>query len=69
MCSSDLRTAGVFDAVFDFDAATTDPATGAMRQAFIPNSTDGGPVDHLHPNRQGYAAMAATVDIDALMAR
>ncbi len=62
-----IRTSGVFDAVFDFDRATTDPATGAMRDAFIPNSTDGGPGDHLHPNRLGYAAMAGAVALDALI--
>lgn len=62
-----IRTSGLFDGVFDFDRATTDPATGAMRDAFIPNSTDGGPGDHLHPNRLGYAAMAGAVTLDALM--
>lgn len=62
-----IRASGVFDGVFDFDRATTDPATGAMRDAFIPNSTDGGPGDHLHPNRLGYAAMAGAVALDALM--
>ena len=62
-----IRTSGLFDGVFDFDRATTDPATGAMRDAFIPNSTDGGPGDHLHPNRLGYAAMAGAVALDALM--
>ena len=61
-----IRTSGVFDGVFDFDRATTDPATGAMKDAFIPNSTDGGPGDHLHPNRLGYAAMAEAVDLTAL---
>lgn len=62
-----IRTSGLFDGVFEFDRATTDPATGAMRDAFIPNSTDGGPGDHLHPNRLGYAAMAGAVALDALM--
>ncbi len=62
-----IRTSGLFDGVFDFDRVTTDPATGAMRDAFIPNSTDGGPGDHLHPNRPGYAAMAGAVALDALM--
>ncbi len=62
-----IRTSGLFDGMFDFDQATTDPATGAMRDAFIPNSTDGGPGDHLHPNRLGYAAMAGAVTLDALM--
>lgn len=61
-----IRTSGVFDGVFDFDNVTTDPATGAMKDAFIPNSTDGGPGDHLHPNRLGYAAMAEAVDLAVL---
>ena len=62
-----IRTSGLFDAVFDFDRATIDPRTGAMRDAFVPNSTDGGPGDHLHPNRLGYAAMAGAVVLDVLM--
>jgi lysophospholipase L1-like esterase len=55
--------------VFDFDAATTDPATGAMKEAFVPNSTDGGAGDHLHPNRLGYAAMAGAADLNVLLGR
>ncbi len=62
-----IRTAGVFDAVADFDRATTDPATGALKEAFVPNSTDGGPGDYLHPNRLGYAAMGAAVDLEPLL--
>lgn len=62
-----IRTSGVFDAVFDFDTATTDPATGAMREAFVPNSTDGTAGDHLHPNRLGYAAMAGAADLNVLL--
>ena len=62
-----IRTAGLFDGVIDFDNATIDPVTGAMRDAFIPNSTDGGPGDHLHPNRLGYAAMAGAVDLTQLV--
>lgn len=64
-----IRSAGVFDAVFDFDAATTDPATGAMKDAFVPNSTDGSAGDHLHPNRLGYAAMAGAADLNVLLGR
>ena len=67
MLNAFIRTSGVFDAVFDFDRATSDPATGAMRDVFIPNSTDGGPGDHLHPNRQGYAAMADAIEIEKLV--
>jgi lysophospholipase L1-like esterase len=58
-----IRTGGLFDAVADFDAATVDPATGGLREAFVPNSTIGGPGDRLHPNRAGYQAMGNAVDI------
>ena len=59
-----IRTSGLFDAVADMDAATVDPATGAMRPAFLPPSSIGGTVlDYLHPNRAGYQAMANSVDI------
>jgi len=58
-----IRTGGLFDAVADFDAATVDPATGALREAFVPNSTVGGAGDRLHPNRAGYQAMGNAVDL------
>ena len=58
-----IRTGGMFDAVADFDAATRDPATGALRSDFVPNSTVGGAGDHLHPNRAGYQAMGSAVDL------
>jgi lysophospholipase L1-like esterase len=61
-----IRTGGLFDAVADFDAATLDPATGAVEPPFQPNMTIGGPGDLLHPNRVGLQAMAQTVDIDLL---
>jgi lysophospholipase L1-like esterase len=63
-----LRTSGVFDGVFDFDRATVDPATGALREEFVPNSTVGGAGDHLHPNRLGYAAMGQAINLSTLMA-
>ena len=53
-----IRTGGLFDAVADFDAATLDPATGAMKASMQPNQTTGGPGELLHPNRVGYQAMA-----------
>lgn len=53
----------LFDAVADFDAATVDPQTGALRAAFIPNSTIGGAGDKLHPNRAGYQAMAQAIEL------
>jgi lysophospholipase L1-like esterase len=58
-----IRTGGLFDAVADFDAATVDPATGALREEFVPNSTIGGAGDRLHPNRAGYQAMGNAVDL------
>jgi lysophospholipase L1-like esterase len=61
-----IRTSGLFDAVFDFDRATLDESSGALRSEFVPNSTVGGAGDHLHPNRLGYAAMAEAVDLATL---
>lgn len=61
-----IRTGGLFDSVFDFSAVTTDPETGALHPLFRPDSTMGGPGDGLHPNRAGYAAMAAAIDLAAL---
>ena len=55
-----IRTAGVFDAVVDFDAAMRDPADAArLNPAF-----DSG--DHLHPNEAGYRRMAQQVDLTLL---
>jgi lysophospholipase L1-like esterase len=61
-----IRTGGVFDAVADFDGATRDPQTGALRSAFQPNSTTGGAGDRLHPNRAGYQAMGNAIEIKML---
>lgn len=58
-----IRTGGLFDAVADFDATTVDPGTGALREAFVPNSTIGGAGDRLHPNRAGYQAMGNAIDL------
>jgi hypothetical protein len=38
-----------------------------MRAEFVPESTTGGAGDKLHPNRLGYAAMGAAVDLGLLM--
>ena len=62
-----IRTGGLFDGVADFDHATLDPATGRMRAAFVPESTTGGPGDHLHPNRAGYLAMGSAIDPDVVL--
>jgi lysophospholipase L1-like esterase len=61
-----IRTGGLFDGVADFDAATVDPQTGALRAAFQPNSTIGGAGDKLHPNRAGYQAMGNSIDLTLL---
>lgn len=61
-----IRVGGSFDAVADMDAATLDPATGAMKAPMQPNQTTGGPGELLHPNRLGYQAMAETIDLKLL---
>ena len=60
-----IRTAGIYDSVADFDAVTTDPATGALRAEMLPNSVSQA-IDYLHPNRVGYQAMGNEVDIAVL---
>jgi lysophospholipase L1-like esterase len=52
-----IRTAGVFDAVVDFDAALRDP----LEPARLNPAYDSG--DHLHPNEAGYRLMAQQVDL------
>jgi lysophospholipase L1-like esterase len=61
-----IRTGGVFDGVADFDRATLDTGTGALRPEFQPSSSIGGPGDRLHPNRAGYQAMAGSINLDFL---
>ena len=57
-----IRTSGAYDAVIDFDAATEDPANPKrIRPAFNIR-------DHLHPNDDGYKAMAAAVDLSIFTA-
>jgi lysophospholipase L1-like esterase len=55
-----IRTSRVFDAVIDFDRATSDPAD-PHRLLPAYDSTD-----HLHPNDAGYRAMADAVDLTVL---
>jgi lysophospholipase L1-like esterase len=55
-----IRTSGAFDAVYDFDAATRDPANP---KRLLPVNDSG---DGLHPSDAGYRAMAAAVDVDKL---
>jgi hypothetical protein len=58
-----IRNEGAFDGVIDFDKAIVSEDTGEMRPEFVPDSTTGGPGDRLHPNRIGYLAMGAAVDL------
>ncbi len=52
-----MRTSHAYDAVVDFDAAVHDPANPEqIRAAFNIR-------DHLHPNDEGYKAMASAVDL------
>ncbi len=62
-----IRASGVFDAVADFDKATSDPATGGLRAEFVPESTTGGAGDKLHPNRLGYLAMGQAIDLKSIL--
>ena len=64
-----LRSCGLFDGVIDFDAPTRDPQTGGLRAHMKPGSSIGGPGDGLHPNRLGYLAMGAAVDLDLVATR
>jgi lysophospholipase L1-like esterase len=52
-----IRTAGAFDAVVDFEAATRDLD---HPKQFRPGFNNG---DHLHPNDEGYQAMADAIDL------
>lgn len=55
-----IRTSGEYDGVVDFDKAVRDPQQpGRMLAAY-----DVG--DHLHPNAEGFKAMAGAVDLKAL---
>ena len=56
-----IRESRVFDAVVDFDALLRDPARPSRLKAAM----DSG--DHLHPGDAGYKAMAAAIDLDALL--
>jgi len=40
-----------------------------LKAEFQPNSTTGGPGDRLHPNRAGYAAMGATIDLNMVFGK
>ncbi|HTU85909.1 MAG TPA: SGNH/GDSL hydrolase family protein [Solirubrobacteraceae bacterium] len=56
-----IQTSGAFDGVMNFAAAVADPQDPErLNPAF-----DSG--DHLHPNAAGYRAMAAAIDVAALL--
>ena len=56
-----IRSAGIFDAVVDFDAVLRDPANPRrLRREAVSG-------DHLHPGDAGYRAMAAAIDIAPLL--
>lgn len=56
-----IRTSGAFDGVIDFASAVADPkAPNWLKPAY-----DSG--DHLHPNAAGYRAMAAAINLAALL--
>lgn len=58
-----IRTSGAFDAVFDFDKVTQDPANPKQ---ILPAFNI---ADHLHPNDAGYKAMADSVDLSIFAAK
>ena len=62
-----IKSSGLFDDVVDFYAVTTDPATGALKAQFVPNTSIGGAGDHVHPNRAGYLTMGNAVNLGVLV--
>jgi lysophospholipase L1-like esterase len=52
-----IRTSGAFDGVIDFDAAVRDKDQPGRMQARYASP------DHLHPNDEGYQAMADAIDL------
>ena len=58
-----IRSSGAFDGVIDFDAVARDP----NRPAHILAAFDSG--DHLHPQDDGYKAMADSIDLKMLTAQ
>ncbi|PYH41293.1 SGNH/GDSL hydrolase family protein [Aspergillus saccharolyticus JOP 1030-1] len=56
-----IRESGVFDAVLDFDAVLRDPDHPEQ----LRGEYDSG--DHLHPNVEGYEALAESVDLGVFL--
>jgi lysophospholipase L1-like esterase len=62
-----IRASGLFDAVIDFEGATINPWSDALKPEFAVPTNGVSTEDGLHPNRAGYLAMAGTIDLDALV--
>ena len=62
-----IRASGLFDAVIDFDSATANPRSGALKPEYAVPTNGVSIEDGLHPNRAGYLAMAGAIDLDALL--
>ena len=61
-----IRSTNIYDAIVDFDSATTNPETGELCSEFQPNGTVGGEGDRLHLNHAGYLKMAYAVELSTL---
>jgi lysophospholipase L1-like esterase len=61
-----IRSAKVFDYIADFDKATIDQTTGALKKGFGLLETAGISGDRLHLSRAGYLAMGNVIDLDLL---
>lgn len=53
-----IRTSGAVDGVIDFDAVVRDPEHPSRLLARFASK------DHLHPNDDGYKAMADAIDLN-----
>ena len=53
-----IRTSGAFDGVIDFDAVMRDPGHPSQLLSKFASK------DHLHPNAEGYKAMADAIDLN-----
>jgi lysophospholipase L1-like esterase len=62
-----MRSVNIFDAYLNFEQAVLDPESGALKPEYVPNSTIGGPGDHVHPNRAGYMAIANSIHFDVIL--
>jgi lysophospholipase L1-like esterase len=58
LISAGIRTSGAFDRVIDFDEVVRDPNHPSQ---LLPKFAS---KDHLHPNDEGYNAMADSIDLN-----